>query len=173
MNPTSQAVIAIRRPEDWWVRRGNFIVRIDGHRAGKVKPEAIGKFTIEPGTHTVAVSMAGWPYRSRSAQVVVEPGSRTELVILGRPDKKAWWKDPVAVSIVFALLIASAIRDIMLDMLGFADANWWVRMGLFGAVYLVLFAGFVLVTSLFAGDYWAMWTLEPVGTSSTQGPVTG
>jgi hypothetical protein len=36
---------------------------------------------------------------------------------------------------------------------------------LFIAVYVVLFGGYVLATSKFLDDYWAVWTLEPAGAS--------
>jgi hypothetical protein len=55
MNTTSQAVIEIRRPMDWVVR--SFIVQIDGRRVGKVKRRRTGEFTVEPGEHTVVVSL--------------------------------------------------------------------------------------------------------------------
>ncbi len=88
----------------------------------------------------------------------------------------AWWKD--FLPMIVAIFVAQALSGVLLDMMGFADTNWWVtnwwlRTGLFLAVYLVVYASFVLVTSMLSDDYWAMWTLEPVGTSSPQEPVGG
>jgi hypothetical protein len=151
----------------------SFFVRIDGRRAGNIKRGlSVGEpteFTVEPGTHTVAISTTwGW---SRPLQVVVKRGSRAELVIRGRLGKMGWWMDILPMAV--ALVIAEAFVDILLGAMGFANANWWARTGLVAAVYLVLLAGFILVTSLFSDYYPAMWTLEPAGTSSPPEPVGG
>jgi hypothetical protein len=167
MNLRDQTVIAIRRPDDG-IRR-SFIVWIDGRRVGKIKTGITGDFTVEPGTHTVTVSM-DW-VRSRPSEVFVEPGSRTELVIRGRSDKLAWWKN--LLPLVGAVLIAQLLTGVLLEVMANPNANWWVRTGFFLIVYFVVYAGYVLVTSVFSQDYWAMWTLERVGATSTSAQVMG
>jgi hypothetical protein len=49
MNPTTQAVIAIRTRTDWAGSTRSFVVRIDGRRAGKLKPGMTSEFRVEPG----------------------------------------------------------------------------------------------------------------------------
>ncbi len=169
MNPRDQTVIVIRRPDVWAGPGRSFIVWIDGRRAGKIKTGKSGEFTVEPGTHIVTVSM-DW-VRSRSSQVVVEPGSRTELVIRGRSDKPVWWMN--LLPIIGSVVIAQLTTGVLLQVIANPNANWWVRTVFFLIVYFVVYAGFVLVTSVFSRDYWAMWTLERVGATSTSELVMG
>lgn len=166
MNPRDQAVIAIRRPDVWFGRSRSFIVWIDGRRAGKIKTGITGEFTVEPGTHTVTVSM-DW-VRSLPSQVIVEPGSRTELVIRGRSGKLAWWKN--LLPIIGAVSVAQLLAYVLLEVIASPNANWWMRTGFYIVVLFVVYAGFVLVTSVFSRDYWAMWTLERVDATSTSAP---
>lgn len=159
MDQTSQAIITIRRPDDWvGSSRRSFVVRIDGRRVGKVKPGSVGEFAVEPGTRTVTVSM-DW-VKSLPRQVTAAPGSRTELVIRGRPEKVGWRR--MFVPIIVAVLAAQLVTGLLLEPLGLAGAGWWTRTGIFLAVYFAAVAAFVLAASFFAPDYWAMWTLEPV-----------
>jgi hypothetical protein len=173
-SPMSQAVITIRRPDDWVGRSlRSFIVRIDGHRAGRVKPVPAllgpAEFSVEAGEHTVAVSM-DW-VRSLPCRVTVQPGSRTELMIRARPTTMAWLK--MTWPIVAAILIVGAIRELLLANTGLPDAPWWVRGGVPLALYVVVFTGIILAIPMVSGDYWAMWTLEPVGTISPQEAARG
>ena len=155
LNATDQAMIVIRRPGDWAGRSlRSFIVRIDGRRAGKIKRGLSGEFAVEPGEHTVAVSM-DW-IRSRPFQLVVEPGSRTELAIVAR--SSGAWK--MFLPIVLAVFIAQVLVEALRTTWGIADDSWWVRLALFFAAYFVLIAGYILAAPLLVKDYWTLWTLE-------------
>ena len=161
MDSTGQAVIVFHRPTNYFFGGSrSFTVWIDGLRAGKVKRE-VEEFAVEPGHHTVAVSM-DW-LRSPPLQVVAGPESRTELAIGARFGMYLKMFVPVLLAALVAPLAPPAV----------ADAHWWVfwvRWLLFMVVYVALFGGYVLVTSKFFGDYWAVWTLGPSGTSSPRTP---
>ena len=55
--PPTGAAIVIRRPAHFVGGARSFVVWIDGRRVGKVRPHAVAEFAVEPGEHTVAVSM--------------------------------------------------------------------------------------------------------------------
>jgi hypothetical protein len=170
MNPTSQAVIAIRGPEatGWFARWRRFAVRIDNRWAGKVKL-GTGEFAVEPGVHVVTISMEG--YRSRPLQVVVEPGTRTELTIRNEPPR-SWWKK--ILPIVVLLQIAGDLTDAyVLQWMFVGDVSYGVRQGVLLVVYAALLAGFVLATSRFFPNYWVAWALEDVGKPSVRGAARG
>jgi hypothetical protein len=162
MDSAGQAVIVFHRPANYsFDGSRSFTVWIDGLWAGKVKCGVVGEFAVEPGEHTVAVSM-DW-LRSRPLQILAGPGSRTELVIGARLGMYLKMFLPVLLAALVAPLAPPAV----------ADTNWWLRWLLFMVVYVALFGGYVLVTSKFFGDYWAVWTLGPAGTSSSRAPVGG
>jgi len=162
MNPTSQAVIAIRRPAHFFAGGSrSFIVWIDGCRAGKVKRGTPAEFSVEPGEHTVAVSM-DW-LRSRPLQVVAGPGMRSELAIGARSGLALKMLLPILLAALIAVLLMEGLRATA----AVVDVHWWLRWLLFVAVHVALFGGYVLATSKFIGDYWALWTLGPAGTSSS------
>ncbi len=168
MNSTGQAVIVIHRPTNYFFGGSrSFTVWIDGLRAGKVKRGVAGEFAVEPGEHTVAVSM-DW-LRSRALQVVAGPGSRTELAIGARSG--------LAVKLFLPVLLAAVVAPVLMEGLrttaAVVDDHWLLRWLLFIVVYVALFGGYILVTSKFFGDYWAVWTLGPAGTSSPPAPVGG
>ena len=166
MNPTSQAVIAIRKATDMVPGSlRSFSVWIDGHRAGKVKRGMPAEFTVEPGEHTVSVSSC-W-YRSRPHQVVVQPGSRTELAmgVRSNPNLK------VFIPMLFAYFVADVLIDGLRATTTLAVEPWWLRSVLSLVVAVVVFAGYVLVTLKFAGDYWAVFRLGPAGAGLPKEPV--
>lgn len=66
------------------------------------------------------------------------------------------------IPIVLAVTVAQPLTAVLVSALGLSDPNWWVRTGLFLAVYLMLFAMFVTITALVYCDYWNVWKLEPV-----------
>ena len=166
MNPISPAVIVIQRPTNFWMGGlRSFIVRIDGLRAGKVKRGVAAEFPVMSGEHTVAVSM-DW-FRSQPVRVVVEPGSRTEFAIgSGRGGVLKMF-----VPLVLIALLAQAV--IVAAMVAAADSSWSLRIAMYIVTYLVLFGGYILVTTWFAGDYWALLTLEPVGPGAHRNTVGG
>jgi hypothetical protein len=168
MNPTNQAVIVIQKPSNWFLGGArSFIVSIDGRRAGKVARGMSGGFTVEPGEHALAISM-DW-FRSRPFQVVVEPGSRTELAIGVRTGAVLKMFVPMFVAALAAPLLIEGLRATT----AIVDLNWWLRSVLFLIAYVVLFGGFVLVTSKLAGDYWELFTLGPAGTGTSKEPIGG
>jgi hypothetical protein len=168
VNPTSQAVIAIRGPKAGWPSWGSFVVRIDGHRTGKVKQGKTGEFTVEAGTHIVVVTMD--LVRSRPFRAVVEPGARIELAVLDLPNRLGWWRDfwPVFVALGSAQTL---IR--LIELRGPGQLSWWVQSSLVFALSLVLMAVVALVTNLFFRDYWVRWALVQVGQLSHSGTVRG
>jgi hypothetical protein len=160
MASTGQALIVIHRPKyDLFGGGRSFIVRIDGRRIGRVAPGASGEFPVEPGEHQVAVSM-DW-FRSQPVKVAVGPGSRTELMIGGRSLMLK-----AVLPAVAAALVAPPIMDGLRAILPPVDAYWWLRWLLFIVLYVVLYGGYVLVTSLLWPNFAAVWTLEPVGTEA-------
>jgi hypothetical protein len=162
MNPTNQAAIAVRRRTGWAGSRWrSFVVRIDGRRVGKLKPGMTAEFHVQPGTHTVSVWM-DW-YRSEPIQIAVAPGSRTELIIRGRAREHFEGGVPLFLCLFIATLSAW-IPDYK---------NGWVRSGIALAVFLALYGGYVLVTSILSPYWWARWILEPVETTSPSQPVSG
>jgi hypothetical protein len=166
MDSAGQAVIVFHRPANYsFDGSRSFTVWIDGLWAGKVKCGVVGEFAVEPGEHTVAVSM-DW-LRSRPLQILAGPGSKTELVIGARSAAMVF-------KLFLPVLLAALVAPLAPPAVG--DTHWWVfwvRWLLFMVVFVALFGGYVLVTSRFFGDYWAVWTLGPSGTSSPRTPVGG
>jgi hypothetical protein len=168
MNPSNQAVIAIRRPANWvGASLRSFVVRIDGRRAGRIKRGTTGEFTVEPGEHTVEVSM-DW-FRSRPFRVVVEPGSRTDLAIGSRSGGALKSFLPMVLAALAAPVLVEGLRAVVSPV----DDNRLLRSALFLVAFGVLYGGYVLLTSWFASDYWALFVLEPAGTGSPLKPVVG
>ena len=170
MNQTSPAVIVIRRSTNFWMGGlRSFIVRIDGFRAGKVTRGAAAEFPVMPGEHSVAVSM-DW-FRSRPVRVVVESGSRAELAIGSRSGGGLKMFVPLILSVLLSQVIIKALPETVAA----ADSSWLMQTAQFFVAYSVLFGGYILATSWFAGDYWALFTLEPepIGASSHRGAAAG
>ena len=167
MDSTGQAVIVFHRPTNYLFGGSrSFTVWIDGLRAGKVN-RAVEEFAVEPGQHTVAVSM-DW-LRSRPLQVVAGPGSRTELAIGARLGMYLKMFLPV----LLPALVTPLPMEGLLGVPAVAEIHWWLRWLVLMVVYVALFGGYVVVTSKFFGDYWAVWTLGPAETSSPKAPVGG
>jgi len=51
---------------------------------------------------------------------------------------------------------------------GVADANWRLHWLILTFIYIAIFGGYVLATSAFVRDYWAVWTLGSSGTESLE-----
>jgi len=169
MNPTGQAVIAIRKATDSiGPSLPSFNVWIDGHRAGKVERGKPAEFTVVPGEHTVTV----WLYwfRSRPHKVVVEPGSRTELALDRRSHAELVWKVYMAMLLAGGL-VGMFIVEVLRATTFVTIDQWWQRPTLYLLVGVVVFAGYVLVTSQFAGDYWAVYELRLCEPSLPKEPV--
>jgi hypothetical protein len=163
MAASDQGTILIRRPQDWvGGSLRSFMVRIDGRRAGTVPPRSVGEFAVPPGEHTVVVTM-DW-VRSVPRQVSVGPGSRVELAIRARPEKASWWK--LTWPIVVVVLIGQGLTDIALKALDWPDPGFLARTGVFLLFYFSLFGLFILLTSAYWPDHWALWTLEEIAGQS-------
>lgn len=161
MNPTNQAVIAIQRRIGFFLGGArSFIVWIDGCRAGKVKRGTLAEFSVEPGEHTVAVSI-DWLW-SRPLQVVAGPGSRSELAI----GVLSGFALKIFLPVLLAALVAPLFMEGLRVTAAVVDVHWWLRWLLFIAAYVVLFGGYVLTISKFSRDYWAPWTIGPAGTTA-------
>ena len=165
MNPTSPAVIAFRRAADMVPGSlRSFSVWIDGRRARRVKRGMPAEFPVEQGEHTVAVSYY-W-YQSRPYKVHVEPQSRTELALGIRSNGN--------LKVFLPMLIAPFVTWVL--MLGLQATttlsfDHWLLWALSLVGTVAVFAGYVLVTLKFAGDYWAIFTLGPAGAGLPKEPV--
>jgi hypothetical protein len=162
---SAPAVIVIRRPRHFFGGARSFIVWIDGQRVGKVRPQAVAEFPVQPGERTVVVSME-W-MRSRPARVVAGPGSRTELAIGGRSGFILKTFVPIIIAGIAVLIILEVLRAAG----GAVDTHWWARWLAVVGIYLALFGGYALIAPMLARDYWELWTLEPVGASSPRMPA--
>lgn len=161
---TARAVIVVRRPEAYFFGGArSFLVWIDGRHVGKVKPRSAAEFAVESGEHTVAVSM-DW-LRSKPFQVSAAAGSRTELMIGVRSGVVLKMFLPIVVAAVAAALIMTGLREAG----GVNDIHWWVRWLLFIAIYVAVFAAYALLAPVLVRGFWALWTLEPVAPSASQG----
>jgi hypothetical protein len=165
MSQTPKAVITIRRPANSFVGSSRaLIVWIDGRRAGKVRLGVPVEFTVEPGEHTLAVSM-DW-VRSRPFPIAVGQGSRTELAV-GSQSGWAWaLKQFLPMTLIFFATIA--IIEGLRATTPFIDENRLVRFPVMLAVFAALFGGYLLVTLWFGGDYWALYTLGPAEVGSSK-----
>lgn len=171
MNQSSQGVITIHRPGRF-VAAGtsDFIVRIDGQEVGHVERGARADFTVDPGEHTVDVSMDwGW---LRPRRVVVEPGSRTELAISGRSGRAL----KLGLPMLLAILVAVGLLAVLRQSPSFTAANWLLRLAVSLAGFAVIFAGYWFVTRKLGSDYWDYWavyTLEPAGPATSNSAAVG
>ncbi|QDU28928.1 translocation protein TolB [Anatilimnocola aggregata] len=164
MNESSQGVITIRRPRRFVAAAlSDFIVRSDGQKIGRVEWGARADFTVAPGEHMVDVSMDwGW---LRPQRVVVDPGTRTELIISGRSG--AAWK--ICLPAFFAIVIAIAFLAVLRQFTSFTDANWLLRSAVGFGGFAVICAGYWFVTRKLGSeywDYWAAYTLELAGATT-------
>jgi hypothetical protein len=157
MPSAEPAVIRISRPEWLWGNRRSFVVRIDGRRVGKIRPGMGEEFPVEPGRHSVVVSM-DW-VRSLPNEVDVQPGTRTELAIRSRPEKKSWWR--MVLPIVIVMFLAESVTGLVVKNSGMADPGWLGQFGMFFGIYIALLAIYIHGVPLISPDYWAFWKLEP------------
>lgn len=164
---TNQAVIVLRRPPgSFFGAWRSILVRIDGRRAGKVKPGETGEFPVEPGERTVQLWM-DWA-RSLPLQLVVEPGARIELAVRNLAGRAYYLK--TSLPIIIAGLIARPVTQLVLTRMGLTDVAWWVRLGLdLGLMFLMVFGSYILISSYFS-TRWAMWKLEPIEEPTREGP---
>jgi len=152
MNSKNEAVIAIRKPQDW-VGDGNpsFRIRIDGRKVGKIKiGPGLGELRVEPGVHTVVV--LGGYMRSRPLKVAVEAGSKVVLTMNPLPKNRSFLKN---LAIIPILIIASLIHTL------FKSPGWsW---GEWAALYLpvagVGLCAYMFLTKVLFRDYWIIWEL--------------
>ena len=140
----------------------SFIVWINGHKAGKVKRVETTEFAVAPGVHSVAVYI-DW-LRSPPLQVAVGPDSRTELAI--------GVKSGPVLKLLLPNILAGVAAAFVLEILRAASlivhAQLWLRSLLLFAVFVLLAGGYALVTSKFFGEYWAVLTLTPTGSTASQ-----
>jgi hypothetical protein len=127
-------------------------VSIDGQPVGEARPWLANEFIVEPGKHTVAVSMA-W-FRSRPAMVLTEPGCRAELKIAGSSWAILKCFLPILVCAVAAASILGGLR--LAGAFDDPSPRWLL------AISVGVFGGCFLVVSVLLRDYWAVWTLERV-----------
>jgi hypothetical protein len=139
-------------------------VWIDDQPAGKVRIGAVAELAIDAGEHIVSVSMA-W-VRSRRLRIVAASGSRTDI-IAAIPWSQYSLKIIPSICVPFfaAAFVAEKFR-----MAGLIVDSNWLFLFLF-AVGAAIMAVYILVTWKFAGDYWAIWSLEPTGTNSPEMPI--
>lgn len=158
MSQTDPTVIVISRPETlFFGRLRSFVVRIDGRKVGYVTRPGPGEFPVEPGEHTVAVSM-DW-VRSRPLQVVVEPGSKTDLMIGSR---SSW-----VLKFILPMILVAAVTPVFLSVWRPAPANGGDNVLLLivvqPVIYSMFFAVYLFLTLVFGGDYWALFALNEAG----------
>jgi hypothetical protein len=166
MQPTGDAVIAIRRPAE--IGWGRMAAHIDGIRAGDVG-RGSAAFKVKPGEHSVAVSMA-W-YRSEPIVVTTRPNSTMELTVGWRSNAFLFgWKSilPCMLAAIGAALFMDLFRAYVVTL----DTNLLLRLPVFIAIYLLIFAAYVRIAKFFSRSYWMLLTLEPVNESPASAPVT-
>ncbi len=152
---TGQGLIVVHGPTTPY--SGSYQVWIDGEWDGEIRPWVANEFDVEPGEHTVAVSM-GW-FRSRPVPVTARPRTRTELKI-GGPS----WGIPL--KLLLPILVCLVVGALMLGGLNWAGAVPTFQF--FLAIQVAVLAGYFVPASLLVRDYWAVFTLEPVNGSPAQ-----
>jgi hypothetical protein len=139
---------------------GSFQVWIDGEWDGEIRPLVANQFAVEPGEHTVTVSL-GW-FRSRRVAVTARPGTKTALTI----SFGSWWVIPlklilpIFVCIVVALLITGGLQ--WAGVFPRPTFQW------ISGICVAVLVGYFLPASLLIRDYWAVFALEPSIASAAQ-----
>jgi hypothetical protein len=154
VDEVAQALVAIHRPVNYFVGGAvGLNVWIDGSRAGKVRIGRVATFAIAPGEHTLSVSM--WWHRSRLLPFFAASGSRIDVTV-GLPRTELGLKVLLPTCLVgyltwlaVKILWRAAVLADPLSAVLFEIAMIFVTLG-----------GYVLVTWMFLGDYWILWTLD-------------
>ena len=158
MSEMGHGMIAIRGPTDWWFAlRWSFIVRVDGRRAGKLKPGVTAECKVGPGSHVVDVSNS-WIIRSRPLQVAVKPAGKFVLKMRSLPNNRGLLK--FVSGIFLGGSIPRLFTDPLLTLMGLSDSSVWTSTGLALILSLLILAGYVLVTSILFDSYWVWFALD-------------
>jgi hypothetical protein len=163
MNPADRALIVIHRG-DRGIFWHNYRVVIDGGRAGFVAPSSATEWPVDPGVHSVEVTID--LFRSPPLQLEVAPESRTDLRIAERPG--LFWKCNAPTFLALGIL---GLSFNLLRQAGITGP--WTVLGLYLIVLSTLLVAEVLIGPLLVKDYWAAGILEPMSGSVSKSPSPG